>query len=87
MEVFIKVANILILSVEQRKTCAVKIQETLTNSGCEIKTRLGIHDSSLQTFSQKGLIILEIIAENSEIDNLVLQLQKIDGVKVKLVTI
>jgi hypothetical protein len=83
----VKVANILILSVEQRKTCAVKIQETLTNSGCEIKTRLGIHDSSLQSCSQKGLIILEIIAEKSEIDNLVLQLQKIDGVKVKLVTI
>ncbi|MDR0724362.1 MAG: hypothetical protein LBF23_04165 [Endomicrobium sp.] len=80
-------ANILILSVEQRKACAVKIQETLTNSGCQIKTRLGIHDSSTQACSQKGLIILELIAETTEIDNLVLQLQKIDGVKVKFVTI
>jgi hypothetical protein len=82
-----KVANILILSVEQRKVCAVKIQEILTNSGCEIKTRLGIHDSSSQTCSHKGLIILEIIAEKEDINNLVLQLQKIDYVKVKSVTI
>ncbi|MDR1522767.1 MAG: hypothetical protein LBS29_02235 [Endomicrobium sp.] len=80
-------ANILILSVEQRKACAVKIQEVLTSSGCEIKTRLGIHDSSSQKCSQKGLIILEIIAEKLDIDNLVSQLQKIDYVKVKFVTI
>ncbi|MDR1417939.1 MAG: hypothetical protein LBI80_02095 [Endomicrobium sp.] len=80
-------ANILILSVEQREAYAIKIQEILTNSGCAIKTRLGIHDSSSQVCSQKGLIILELISEKSDIDNLVLQLQKIDGVKVKLVTI
>jgi hypothetical protein len=80
-------ANILILSVQKRKACAVKIQEALTASGCTIKTRLGIHDSSSEACSGTGIIILEILSEKNTIKNLITQLEDIDGVKSKLVTI
>jgi hypothetical protein len=81
------VANILILSVEKRNSCAVKIQEALTTSGCEIRTRLGIHDSSTGSCSDKGLIILEILSEENLIKPLLEKFESLDGVKAKLVTI
>ncbi|GHT34518.1 hypothetical protein AGMMS49592_4400 [Endomicrobiia bacterium] len=78
--------NILILSVQKRKECAVKVQEVLTSSGCIIKTRLGIHDSSSDACFDTGIIILEIFAQESTIKNLTSQLESIDGIKSKLVT-
>ena len=80
-------ANILILSVEKRNSCAVKIQETLTSSGCQIRTRLGIHDSSSDFCSDKGLIILEIVSEKKLIKPLLAKFETLDGVKAKFVTI
>ncbi|MDR1942788.1 MAG: hypothetical protein LBQ04_01515 [Endomicrobium sp.] len=77
-------ANILILSVEKRNSCAVKIQEALTSSGCQIRTRLGIHDSSC---SDKGLIILEIVSEERLIKPLLAKFETLDGVKAKFVTV
>jgi hypothetical protein len=81
------VANILILSVEKRNSCAVKIQETLTSSGCQIRTRLGIHDNSSDSCSDKGLIILEIVSEEKLIKPLLAKFETLDGVKAKFVTI
>jgi hypothetical protein len=81
------VANILILSVEKRNSCAVRIQEALTTSGCEIRTRLGIHDSSAEACSDKGLIILEILSEENSIKPLLAKFEALDGVKAKLVTV
>jgi hypothetical protein len=81
------VANILILSVEKRNSCAVKIQEALTNSGCQIRTRLGIHDSSSDSCSDKGLIILEILSEEELIKPLLTKFENLDGVRAKFVTI
>jgi hypothetical protein len=81
------VANILILSVEKRNSCAVKIQEALTSSGCQIRTRLGIHDSSSDSCSDRGLIILEIVSEEKLIKPLLAKFETLDGVKAKFVTI
>ncbi|MDR2251513.1 MAG: hypothetical protein LBD98_01565 [Endomicrobium sp.] len=80
-------ASILILSVEKRNSCAAKIQEALTNSGCQIRTRLGIHDSSSDSCSDKGLIILEILSEEELIKPLLTKLENLDGVRAKFVTI
>jgi hypothetical protein len=81
------VANILILSVEKRNSCAVKIQEALTSSGCQIRTRLGIHDSSSDSCSDKGLIILEIVSEEKLIKPLLAKFEALDDVKAKFVTV
>jgi hypothetical protein len=81
------VVNILILSVQKRKTCAVKVQGILTDSDCVIKTRLGICDSSSNSCSDTGLIILELTSEENAIKNLITKLKKIEGIKIKFVKI
>ncbi|AKL97424.1 hypothetical protein [Endomicrobium proavitum] len=80
-------ANIIIISVEKRKTSAVPVQKLLTQAGCIIKTRLGIHDSPGDTCSDKGLIIIEVVACAKEIKSLFSSIKSVRGVKAKLVKI
>lgn len=80
-------ADILILSLGKRKNSALKVQKILTDSGCFIKTRLGIHDSCGDSCSDNGLIILEIAAPVKEIKAMASKLSKVAGVKTKLVSI
>lgn len=79
-------ANILILSVEKRKEAAIEVQGILTEAGCMIKTRLGLHENG-GSCNDNGLIILQIEADNNDINDLVMKLEKIDGVKTKFVEI
>lgn len=79
--------NLLILSVANRKEAALKLQEILTDSGCMIKTRLGLHSSPCGQCSNSGIIILEMQGEDAELKALVDACEKIDGIKVKLVQI
>jgi hypothetical protein len=80
-------ANILILSVEKRKDTAVKVQETLTEAGCMIKTRLGIHEGGEGDGCDAGLIILHLEPDTDDVNALAAKLENIKGVKAKLVII
>ncbi|MFA7074100.1 MAG: hypothetical protein WC234_02805 [Endomicrobiaceae bacterium] len=79
--------NIIIVSVEKRQAVSVKVQAILTEFGCMIKTRLGIHDSSASSCSENGLIILECIGSKKDVSGLNKKLASVKGVKSKLVTI
>lgn len=79
--------NLLILSLGNRKQSAVKVQEILTESGCMVKTRLGIHSNPEGVCSDEGVIILEVIAEESALNGLVSKLGEVEGVKARLVII
>jgi hypothetical protein len=80
--------NILILSIQKRKTCAVKVQEVLTSSDCIIKTRLGLHDGSTENVcSDAGIVILEVLGKEESIKELITRLDTIDGVNSKFVEI
>ncbi|MDR2192515.1 MAG: hypothetical protein LBO62_06530 [Endomicrobium sp.] len=80
-------ANILILSVESRNKDALKVQQVLSKAGCIIKTRLGIHEASEDSCSDKGLIILELAGKPSEIKSLISKIDAIKSVKTKFVKI
>ncbi len=80
-------STIVIISVEKRQEISAKVQEVLTEFGCIIQTRLGLHNSSKDSCSQDGLIILECLDNNEEINNLNKKLLSIDGIKVKIVNI
>jgi hypothetical protein len=80
-------ANILILSVESRSRDAVKVQQILSKAGCIIKTRLGLHEASGISCSEKGLIILELSGKPAEIKELTSKIGAIKSVKTKLVKI
>jgi hypothetical protein len=77
--------TILIILVDKRKESAPTVQKILTDWGCMIKTRVGIHDGLLDDCSNSGLIILELVGEVEKRKELSRKLELLDGVKTKLV--
>lgn len=72
------------LRLDNRVDHAAKLQEVLTNNGCSIKVRLGLHDVADNYCSNDGLIILQPCGEKEQVVELVDELDKIDGVTAKL---
>jgi len=71
------------IRLKNRNEAAIPVQNTLTEYGCYIKVRLGLHDIGDITCSQDGLILLELIAENNIIDEFLEKLNSIHGTTAK----
>ena len=70
------------IEVGDRKEDAVKVQSLLTEYGCCIKMRLGMHETS-DGCSASGLILLELLAKTGRAnDELERKLSEIESVKV-----
>lgn len=78
-------ANVMAILISTRREVAVKVQEILTEFGCIIKTRLGIHDGVQDKCSEVGLVMLELVGTDKEINELNDKLSKVNGVNAKLV--
>lgn len=77
--------SIMAIKLLPRNEVAPKVQEILTKHGCIIKTRLGLHEASKEVCSQAGLIILDLLNDNTdEIKELLEELNSIDHVTAKL---
>ena len=48
------------IGIEKRKETAVKVQNLLTEFGCDIKTRLGLNDYKAEECTFKGLILVDV---------------------------
>lgn len=72
---------IMAILIDKRTDAAPKVQKILTDHGCIIKTRLGMHESS--TCADEGMIILDLTANNGEVETLETELESVKGVKVK----
>lgn len=75
------------IEVENRIDTATKVQALLTDFGCFIKTRIGLHEASDEgdLCSQKGLIILEFIKNTQEkAKELEESIKELKGVVVKI---
>ena len=59
------------------------VQKILTDYGCNIKTRLGLHEVGNPTCSSKGLLILELIGDDAAILEMQSKLKQITGVEVQ----
>ena len=68
-----------------RTETAVQVQKILTEMGCFIKTRLGIHDGSPSECTNTGLLILELTGEDADKKDLAAKLEAVPEVKVELV--
>jgi len=77
--------NVMVVLISTRREVAVKVQQVLTDYGCIIKTRLGIHDGVLDKCSEVGLVMLELVGSEKEINELNDKLAIIKGVSAKLV--
>jgi hypothetical protein len=74
-------STIMAILIDKRTDAAPEVQKILTEHGCIIKTRLGMHESS--NCADEGMIILDITADNTEVEALEAELKSIGGVKVK----
>lgn len=77
--------SILLVLVGNRRQSAVEVQRILTEMGCYVKTRLGIHDGNPDECTNCGLIILELIGDEAHKREVVEKLKQVESVHVELV--
>ncbi len=78
--------KVVVIGVQHRREEADKLQKVLTEHGCEVKARLGLHEAG-DLCSDEGLIILQLVPDEPKADSLVDELNRLDGVKAKLVEV
>ncbi len=79
--------TILVALLNHRRGSAVEFQRVISEFGCIIKTRLGIHDGVLDRCSDEGLIMLELVGDRSQANELQAKLDGLKGVATRLVDI
>ena len=72
--------------VTNRVENATKLQEVLTECGCYIKTRIGLHEVNENLCAPGGLIILEIFGGDTAIADVEKKLGEIKGLQVQKMT-
>ena len=72
------------IRMDNRVGNASALQQALTKNGCKIKARLGLHEVSEDLCATDGLIILQPYGEKQEIEQLVKDLNLLEGMKAKL---
>ncbi len=72
------------IQLQKRHQSAAHFQDILTEYGCYINTRLGVHNASADSCSEKGLIILEFIEDaDQQANELEKKLSSIENIVVK----
>ena len=79
--------TIILIMVGKRRESAVQVQKILTDFGCSIKTRLGIHDGVLDRCSEQGFLMIEFVGDSNEKTGIMEELKKVDNVSAELVTL
>lgn len=69
--------------IRNRTTHAPEFQEIITQSGCNIKSRIGLHEVSDNACSPNGLILLEMYGDEAPILDLESKLKTLEGFEVQ----
>lgn len=59
--------TILGIKLSERNKDAILFQEILTKHGCNIKTRIGLHQGTEDCCSNNGIILLELAGKNQNL--------------------
>jgi hypothetical protein len=59
------------------------VQDVLTEYGCSIRTRLGLHEADKGFCSPNGLVILEMTDDMAAVQEMANKLNAIEGVEVQ----
>lgn len=73
------------IRMDNRVGNASALQKVLTENGCKIKARLGLHEVSEDLCATDGVIVLQPYGEKEEVEQLVKSLNALDGIKAKLI--
>lgn len=69
--------------VTNRAKNAVEVQQILTQNGALIRTRLGLHDLEGDAVAPSGIILLEVVGSEDQIDGMCDALRRLPGVQVQ----
>ena len=69
--------------VTNRMNKATNVQQLFSEYGCNIKTRIGLHDVGKAFCSPSGVILLEMFGDESVCEELRKKLAAIDGIEVQ----
>ena len=75
--------TILGILLRKRMTKSTDFQDILSRHGCNIKTRIGIHSSTDHVCSPDGVILLDVVGEDADIQSLEKDLRNIDGAEIQ----
>lgn len=75
--------TILGVMLNNRSDNAPKFQEIITKDGCNIKTRIGLHDVTDNICSPSGIILLEVIGKDSEIAGLESEISQLNEANIQ----
>lgn len=69
--------------IQNRGENAVRVQQLLTEYGCYIKTRLGMHEVDEAFCSTGGILLLEMFGDIAKCEALRDKLNALDGIEVQ----
>lgn len=78
--------NIMVVKVNHRLHQAEALQKVLSEYGCSIRTRLGLHEAG-DACANDGLIILQLVEGQADLDNFTADLSKLEGITARLIRI
>lgn len=74
------------IHIDDRIKKATEVQELLTEYGCNIKTRIGLHEVTGSFCAGYGLLLLELVGEEATANEMAGKLNALQGVEVKMMT-
>jgi len=74
---------ILGIHVTDRLKNAVDVQKVFTEYGCNIKTRIGLHDVDADACSPSGVVLIEFFGADDEAAAMMAKLNEVEGVHVQ----
>lgn len=72
------------IRVNHRVANAGKLQDLLTKYGCNIKLRVGLHETNENYCSDDGIIMLQVCGEKDKLEGMVSALDALDGIRAKM---
>ncbi|MDD2596376.1 MAG: hypothetical protein PHT47_02500 [Candidatus Cloacimonetes bacterium] len=77
--------KVVLIKIDHRATEATRVQGILTEYGCNIKVRLGLHEVSREFCANDGLVVLEVEGEAATIAQMLDKLNAIEFVNAKMI--
>jgi hypothetical protein len=77
--------QIMAVKINGRNAKAPSVQEILTKYGCNIRTRVGFHETGEDQCSMDGILILQLFGKEEDIRSMYAALQALDGVVPKMI--
>ncbi len=74
---------ILGIHITDRLKNAAEVQKVFTEYGCNIKTRIGLHDVDASVCSPSGVVLIEFFGTNAGADAMAAKVGAVEGVDVQ----